>query len=163
MEYAVIFLPLIGSIITYFGKRIGNLFSQVFSCLTVSISAVLSFLIFYDGIINGNYGNYIIIRHNSIYKTAYGHLSKIRKNAFNGKFVKQGEIIGYVGSTGRSTGPHLHYEILVNNKKVNPLTVILPSTKNIRVDEIDEFKKQVKNIEKIIGNGIKPEFAQLSN
>ena len=60
MEYAVIFLPLIGSIITYFGKRIGNLFSQVFSCLMVSISAVLSFLIFYDGIINGNYGNYII-------------------------------------------------------------------------------------------------------
>ncbi len=60
MEYAVIFLPLIGSIITYFGKRIGNLFSQVFSCLMVSISAVLSFLIFYDGIINGNYGNYTI-------------------------------------------------------------------------------------------------------
>ena len=60
MEYAVIFLPLIGSFITYFGKRIGNLFSQVFSCLMVSISAVLSFLIFYDGIINGNYGNYII-------------------------------------------------------------------------------------------------------
>ena len=60
MEYAVIFLPLIGSIITYFGKRIGNLFSQIFSCLMVSISAVLSFLIFYDGIINGNYGTYII-------------------------------------------------------------------------------------------------------
>ena len=112
---------------------------------------------------NGNYGKYIRIRHNSIYKTAYGHLSKIRKNAFNGKFVKQGEIIGYVGSTGRSTGPHLHYEILVNNKKVNPLTVILPSTKNIKIDEIKEFKKQVKHIEKIIGNSIKPEFAELYN
>ena len=60
MEYAVIFLPLVGSIITYFGKRIGNLFSQVFSCLMVSVSAVLSFLIFYDGITNGNYGNYVI-------------------------------------------------------------------------------------------------------
>ena len=60
MEYAVIFLPLVGSIITYFGKRIGNLFSRVFSCLMVSVSAVLSFLIFYDGITNGNYGNYVI-------------------------------------------------------------------------------------------------------
>ena len=60
MEYAVIFLPLIGSVLTYFGKRFGVLFSQVFSCLMISISAVLSSLIFYDGIINGNYGNYVI-------------------------------------------------------------------------------------------------------
>tara|TARA_E500000178_G_scaffold167914_1_gene167292 strand:- start:2367 stop:4271 length:1905 start_codon:yes stop_codon:yes gene_type:complete len=60
MEYAVIFLPLIGSVLTYFGKRFGVLFSQVFSCLMISLSAVLSSLIFYDGIINGNYGNYVI-------------------------------------------------------------------------------------------------------
>ncbi len=60
MEYAVIFLPLVGSIITYFGKRIGNLFSQIFSCLMISISAGISFFIFYDGIINDNYGNYLI-------------------------------------------------------------------------------------------------------
>ena len=60
MEYAAIFLPLIGSIITYFGKSIGNLFSQLFSCSMVFISAVISFFIFYDGLINNNYGNYLI-------------------------------------------------------------------------------------------------------
>tara|TARA_X000001036_G_scaffold426560_1_gene454098 strand:- start:125 stop:2029 length:1905 start_codon:yes stop_codon:yes gene_type:complete len=60
MEYAAIFLPLIGSIITYFGKSFGNLFSQVFSCLMVTISAALSFFIFYDGLVNDNYGNYLV-------------------------------------------------------------------------------------------------------
>tara|TARA_B100001093_G_scaffold515884_1_gene593286 strand:+ start:1400 stop:3304 length:1905 start_codon:yes stop_codon:yes gene_type:complete len=60
MEYAVIFLPLIGSIITYIGKNIGNLFSQIFSCTMVAISAIISFFIFYDGLINNNYGNYLI-------------------------------------------------------------------------------------------------------
>ena len=60
MEYAVIFLPLIGSYITYFGKNFGNLFSQIISCLLVSISAILSFIIFYEGIINDDYGNYLI-------------------------------------------------------------------------------------------------------
>ncbi len=60
MEYAVIFLPLIGSIITYFGKRFGNLFSQIFSCITVTVSAIISFLIFYNGLVNDNYGNYLV-------------------------------------------------------------------------------------------------------
>ena len=60
MEYLAIFLPLIGSIVSYFGKRIGNLFSQIFSCLMVSVSAVISFFIFYDGLINDNYGTYLI-------------------------------------------------------------------------------------------------------
>ena len=60
MEYLVIFLPLIGSIITYFGKSFGNLFSQIFSCSMVFISAVISCFIFYDGLINDNYGNYLI-------------------------------------------------------------------------------------------------------
>ncbi len=60
MEYAVIFLPLIGSIVTYFGKKLGNLFSQIISCLMVSIAAVLSFIIFYNGIVYDNYGNYLV-------------------------------------------------------------------------------------------------------
>ena len=60
MEYLVVFLPLIGSIISYFGKSIGNLFSQIFSCSMVTISAVISFFIFYDGLINNNYGNFLI-------------------------------------------------------------------------------------------------------
>ncbi len=60
MEYAVIFLPLLGSIVTYFGKRLGNFFSQAFSCTMISISAVISFFIFYEGVVNDNYGNYLI-------------------------------------------------------------------------------------------------------
>ena len=60
MEYAVIFLPLIGSIVTYFGKKLGNLFSQIISCLMVSTAAVLSFIIFYNGIVYDNYGNYLV-------------------------------------------------------------------------------------------------------
>ena len=62
---------------------------------------------------NGGYGNYMRIRHNSTYKTAYAHLHRIAKGVSRGKTVKQGQVIGYVGSTGRSTGPHLHYEVLV--------------------------------------------------
>ena len=60
MEYAVIFLPLLGSVITYFGKKLGTLFSQIFSCLMVSIAAIMSFIIFYNGLIYDNYGNYLI-------------------------------------------------------------------------------------------------------
>ena len=60
MEYAVIFLPLLGSIVAYFGKKLGNLFSQIFSCIMISVAAIISFYIFYDGLINNNYGNYLI-------------------------------------------------------------------------------------------------------
>lgn len=73
------------------------------------------------------YGKYVQIRHNSVYSTAYAHLSRYAKGLHDGERVRQGEVIGYVGSTGRSTGPHLDYEIHVNGKQVNPLTVRLPS------------------------------------
>ena len=69
---------------------------------------------------NGGYGNYIRIRHNNEYKTAYAHLSGFKKGISKGVRVNQGEVIGYVGSTGRSTGPHLHYEIIYQNKQINP-------------------------------------------
>ena len=78
---------------------------------------------------NGAYGKYIRIRHNSNYKTAYAHLNNFKKNIVNGVRVKQGEIIGYVGNTGRSTGPHLHYEVIYQNKQINPMTMKLPSGK----------------------------------
>ena len=85
-----------------------------------------------DGLIeyagwNGSYGRYVRIAHNGTFKTAYAHMSGIKKGVRSGARVNQGEIIGYVGSTGRSTGPHLHYEILVNGRHVNPITVELPS------------------------------------
>ena len=69
---------------------------------------------------NGAYGKYIRIRHNSSYKTAYAHLHNYSKGIVNGVRVQQGQIIGYVGTTGRSTGPHLHYEVQYQNKAVDP-------------------------------------------
>jgi murein DD-endopeptidase MepM/ murein hydrolase activator NlpD len=89
---------------------------------------------------NGAYGRYLRIRHNGRYKTAYGHLSKFRRGVKRGKRVKQGQIVAYVGSTGRSTGPHLHYEILVNNKRINPLRLKLPTGKKLKGGELARFQ-----------------------
>ena len=75
------------------------------------------------------YGNYVSIRHNSTFVTAYGHMSKFGRGIRKGTRVNQGRIIGYVGSTGMSTGPHLHYEVLKNGKRVNSQRLKLPSGK----------------------------------
>ncbi len=104
-----------------------------------------------DGIIekagwNGSYGKYIRIRHTGTYKTAYAHLSGFHKNISIGKRVLQGKIIGYVGTTGRSTGPHLHYEVIKNNIQVNPMTIKLPAGKNIPKTDINNYKSQVQKI-----------------
>ena len=96
--------------------------------------------------VNGGYGKYIRIRHNNEYKTAYAHLNSYRKGISKGVRVNQGEVIGYVGSTGRSTGPHLHYEIIYQNKKVNPLKLKLPSGKILKGDELERFEKNYKMI-----------------
>ncbi len=90
---------------------------------------------------NGSYGNYIRIRHDSTYKTAYAHLNGFKKGVYGGVRVKQGDVIGFVGSTGRSTGPHLHYEIIVNGKQVNPSTLKLPSGRKLNDQQLEEFKK----------------------
>ena len=95
----------------------------------------------------GSYGRYIRIRHNGTYDTAYAHMSKIARGVTRGARVEQGQIIGYVGSTGRSTGPHLHYEILVNNRKVNPMTVSLPTGERIPPELLEDFKAQVDMVE----------------
>ncbi len=95
---------------------------------------------------NGGYGKYIRIRHNNEYKTAYAHLSKYKNGLSKGSRVNQGEIIGFVGSTGKSTGPHLHYEILFQNKQINPLKLKLPSGKILEGEELLKFKKQYKVI-----------------
>ena len=95
----------------------------------------------------GSYGRYIRIRHNSTYDTAYAHMSRIARGITPGRRVEQGQIIGYVGSSGRSTGPHLHYEILVNNRKVNPLTVSLPTGEKIPAELLADFRSQVELVE----------------
>ncbi len=89
---------------------------------------------------NGAYGKYIRIRHNGRYSTAYAHLKGYARGMRRGRRVRQGQIIGYVGSTGRSTGPHLHYEILVGNRQVNPFRITLPSGRHLSGRELKEFK-----------------------
>jgi murein DD-endopeptidase MepM/ murein hydrolase activator NlpD len=86
------------------------------------------------------YGNYIRIRHANGYKTAYAHLNSIRKGIRPGKRVDQGDIIGYVGTTGRSTGPHLHYEVHLNNKPVNPQNLKIATGVTLRGAELSRFK-----------------------
>ncbi len=91
---------------------------------------------------NGGYGNYIRIRHNSTYKTAYAHMSRFAQGLAVGSRVRQGQTIGFVGSTGRSTGPHLHYEVLINNVQINPLDVRLPAGEILTGDELETFYSQ---------------------
>ena len=90
---------------------------------------------------NGGYGKLIEIKHSEDYSTRYAHLSRYKKNLKVGNKVSQGEIIGYVGSTGRSTGPHLHYEFRVNGMHTDPLTVKLPAAEPINENEKDSFFK----------------------
>ena len=90
---------------------------------------------------NGGYGKLIEIKHSEDYSTRYAHLSRYKKNLKVGDKVFQGEVIGYVGSTGRSTGPHLHYEFRVNGMHTDPLTVKLPAAKPINKKEKNSFLK----------------------
>ncbi|MCK5374300.1 MAG: M23 family metallopeptidase [Alphaproteobacteria bacterium] len=104
-----------------------------------------------DGVVEranrfGNYGNYIRLRHNSTYKTAYAHLRKFAKGMKTGKRVKQGQVIGYVGSTGRSTGPHLHYEVIKNGKQINPKNVKSANRETLAGDRLKVFKTQIANL-----------------
>ena len=88
----------------------------------------------------GGGGNCIKIKHNSTYETIYAHMKSFAQGMKVGKKVRQGQIIGYVGSTGMSTGPHLHYEVIVNGKKVNSQTLKLPSGKTLKDDERKKFE-----------------------
>ncbi len=93
----------------------------------------------------GGGGNCVKIRHNSTYETVYAHMKAFARGVKEGKKVKQGQIIGYVGSTGLSTGPHLHYEVIVNGKKVNSQRLKLPSGKILKGEARKEFElKRIK-------------------
>ncbi len=114
-----------------------------------------------DGVVKkagwcGGGGNCVVIRHNSTYQTVYAHMSKFAKGIRGGVRVRQGQTIGYVGSTGKSTGPHLHYEVIVNGKKINSQTLKLPSGKILKGEdrklfETKRIKLDVLKSEKIIG------------
>jgi murein DD-endopeptidase MepM/ murein hydrolase activator NlpD len=90
----------------------------------------------------GGYGNLIKLKHNSTYSTNYAHLTRFAKGITAGARVTQGQVIGYVGSTGFSTGPHLHYEIEKNGVKVNPLGLELPAGEPIKSEWKAEFDAQ---------------------
>jgi murein DD-endopeptidase MepM/ murein hydrolase activator NlpD len=95
----------------------------------------------------GAYGNYVRIRHNGEYQTAYAHMSKFAKGVRKGDKVKQGQVIGYVGATGRVTGPHLHYEIMVAGKQVNPGKVKTVASNKLTGKQLKAFQAQVVKID----------------
>jgi murein DD-endopeptidase MepM/ murein hydrolase activator NlpD len=96
---------------------------------------------------NGGYGLYIKLRHTAEHDTAYGHLSRIAKGISPGRRVRQGQVIGYVGSTGRSTGPHLHYEVVKNGKPINPLSIEQPAKTRLAGAELQRFQGEVARID----------------
>jgi murein DD-endopeptidase MepM/ murein hydrolase activator NlpD len=95
----------------------------------------------------GGYGNYVRIRHANGYSTAYGHMSRYAEGVKPGVAVKQGQVIGYVGSTGMSTGPHCHFEVLVNNNFVNPMTIAVPRGLQLQGRELAEFQRERNRID----------------
>ncbi len=104
-----------------------------------------------DGVVEkagwfSSYGKYIRIRHNSKLKTAYAHMSKINSKVKSGQRVRQGQVIGYVGTTGRSTGPHLHYEVISNGRQVNPRSVNLPIGEELTGKQMASFKAVVNKL-----------------
>ena len=105
----------------------------------------------------GGYGNVVIIAHQGGYKTLYAHMSRFRRGIRVGKYVKQGQIIGYVGSTGLSTGPHLHFGLYKNNRTINPLRVVRIAKSGLGGKELKRFKHLVaqykKEIDRLIEEG----------
>ena len=98
----------------------------------------------------GGYGNYIKIQHDSKWQTAYGHLHKFAKGMRKWKRVKQGQLIGYVGNTGRSTGPHLHYEIIRHGKPVDSRKVNLPVGIQLNGESVLKLKTEILRIRNIL-------------
>jgi murein DD-endopeptidase MepM/ murein hydrolase activator NlpD len=122
-----------------------------------------------DGVIekrerSSGYGNYIRIRHQSNYATAYAHMSRFAEGVVVGKRVRQGQIIGYVGATGRATGPHLHFEVMKNTTQVNPITVKFPATAKLEGAAMAKFKELKVQAEQRYASLTKtPKVAQVSD
>ena len=95
----------------------------------------------------GGYGKYVRLKHNNGYETAYGHMSAFAKGMEPGKRVRQGQVIGYVGSTGLSTGAHLHYEVIINGHFVDPMKIRVPRGRELDGRMLTEFTRQREQIE----------------
>jgi murein DD-endopeptidase MepM/ murein hydrolase activator NlpD len=111
---------------------------------------------------SSGYGNFTLIRHTNGYESAYGHQSAIAKGIVPGAKVRQGQLIGYVGSTGLSTGPHLHYEVRINNKPVDPLRVRLPRGRVLQGEMLTAFKQEKLRIDTLIGMPASAKVAAIS-
>ena len=98
----------------------------------------------------GGYGKQIIIRHANGYETSYNHQSAFAKGIEPGVRVRQGQTIGYLGQTGLATGPHLHYELIVNGTKVDPMRVRLPVGKVLKGDDLVAFKRERERIDDLL-------------
>jgi len=94
----------------------------------------------------GAYGNYVRIRHTGTFATAYAHMNGFGKGIKKGARVRQGEVIGYVGTTGRSTGPHLHYEVLKDARQVDPRGIKMPTGRALAGKELDSFKTAMDSL-----------------
>ncbi len=97
----------------------------------------------------GGYGNYIRIRHNGDYSTAYAHMSRFAKGMSPGRRVAQGQVIGYIGTTGRSTGPHLHFEVLKDDSQINPLNVKQVGLGQLTGKDLDRFRDEMARIDRM--------------
>ena len=100
----------------------------------------------------GGYGRYVQVKHANSYSTAYAHLSRFARGIQPGTRVRQGQIIGYVGTTGRSTGPHLHYEVMVKAKQINPMGVKLPTGRNLAGAELAAFEAEMARISQVLAS-----------
>ena len=98
----------------------------------------------------GGYGNYVRIRHANSYKTAYGHMHRFAEGVVKGAKVRQGQIIGFIGTTGASTGPHLHYEVLVNNRFTNPLLIKIPRSRQLQARLLQDFRKEKARLDDLM-------------
>ena len=108
----------------------------------------------------GGYGKYIRIRHANGYETAYGHMSAFARGVEQGKKVRQGQVIGYVGSTGLSTGAHLHYEILINNRFVDPMKIRLPRGRVLEGTMLAGYEQERVRLDAMMKRGTPTRYAQ---
>jgi murein DD-endopeptidase MepM/ murein hydrolase activator NlpD len=98
----------------------------------------------------GGYGRYVRVKHANSYSTAYAHLSRFARGIRPGARVRQGQVIGYVGTSGRSTGPHLHYEVLAKAKQINPMGVKIPTGRNLAGADLAAFQGEVARVGQVL-------------
>jgi murein DD-endopeptidase MepM/ murein hydrolase activator NlpD len=106
--------------------------------------------------LEGGYGKYVKIRHPNGYETAYGHMSAFARNLQEGSHVRQGQVIGYVGSTGLSTGPHVHYEIIINDRFVDPMKIKLPRGRVLEGPQLAGFEEQREKLDQVLARAAPP-------